>query len=122
MATTSALSVLDAESDNSTKICTWVITGTNDGAAFPFAQWSDKSVQVGAAGDNFNAGTVIIEGSNDGVTWSNLRGPDSVLLSFTAAGLKQVLETVVYIRPRATVSVTSVTIVLCARRSAIVRN
>lgn len=103
--------------DGSMVTATWLLTATDDGAPISMAEWADKSVQVGIAGDNFAAGTVLIEGSNDGATWTNLRAPDSTALSFTAAGLKQVLEMTTYIRPRVSVTVTNVAVVIAIRRN-----
>jgi hypothetical protein len=115
MATKSA-TFSDPIGDGSTALWTWALTGTDDGAPVQFAQWSDRSVQVGISGDTFGGGTVILEGSNDGATWTTIRSPDSTTLSFTAAGLKAILETTVYIRCRASVSVTAVSVILLTRR------
>ena len=102
--------------DGSCVTVTWVLTGTDDGAPLPYSQWADKSIQIGTTGDTFNAGTVILEGSNDNVVWTQLRDPSSTVIAGTANTLKQVLEMTAYIRPRASVSVTSVTCILCVRR------
>jgi hypothetical protein len=99
----------------------WVLTGTDDGAPLEFLPWADRSVQVGSSGDNFNGGTVLLEGSNDGVTWTTLRDPTHTALTFTAAGLRQVLESTAYIRPRASVAVTSVQVILAVRRASSIR-
>lgn len=96
---------------------TWVLTGTNDGAPMPFAQWADRSVQIGVTGDNFGGGTILWEGSNDGgTTWVTLTDPQTTAISKTGAGLEQVIEMTELARPRASVSVTSVTIICVARR------
>ena len=64
------------------------------------ALWSDRSIQVNGT---FGAsGTVVWEGSNDGVNFFTLTAPAGTSLTFTAAGLKQVLEGVLYARPRVT--------------------
>lgn len=105
--------------DNATMLCQWVLTGTNDGSPLDidWIQWADKSVQVGVTGDTFNAGTVVIEGSNNGIDWFTLHDSGGTnTLSFTAAGLKQMLEVTAYVRPRASVSVTQVTVIMCMRR------
>lgn len=107
----------DINGDGSVIQSKWTLTGTNDGEPLLASQWADRSVQVGVTGDNFNAGTVIIEGSNDGTTWTNISNPAGSALSFTAAGLKQILENTAYVRPRASVSVTSVQVFLVARRT-----
>lgn len=107
--------------DDSAMTFSWTLTGTDDGAPLEFLPWADRSVQVGSSGDNFNAGTVIIEGSNDGLVWSTLKDPAGAALSFTSAGLRQVLESTAYIRPRASVSVTSVKVILAVRRASSIR-
>lgn len=60
--------------------------------------WSDRSVQV--AGTFGASGTLVWEGSNDGTNFFPLSSPAGTSLTFTAAGLKQVLEGVLYARPR----------------------
>jgi hypothetical protein len=57
----------------------------------------DKSVQVSGT---FGAGTVTLEGSNDGTTYLTLTDPAGAALSFTAAGgPKQVLQNPKFVRP-----------------------
>jgi hypothetical protein len=106
----------DVSEDRSLYTVTWTLTGTDDGGAIKFAQWADKSIQCGITGDTFNSGTVILEGSNDGTTWTQLHDPSNTAIAFTAAGLKQVLEMTAWVRPRASVSVTSVNVVMAIRR------
>lgn len=123
MATKNAVvSRLTQGGDDSALTFKWTLTGTDDGAPLEFLPWADRSVQVGTTGDNFNAGTVIIEGSNDGVLWQTLKDPAGAALSFTAAGLRQVLESTAFIRPRASVAVTSVVVILAVRRASSIRN
>jgi hypothetical protein len=117
MATVSATFSSDGQSEGNSVVATWVLAGTNDGAPLNAPNLSDKTVQVGVTGDTFGAGTVVIEGSHNGVDWVTLLDPNNTALSFTANDLKQVPASVVYIRPRATVSVTQVTVILLARRT-----
>jgi hypothetical protein len=57
----------------------------------------DKSVQVSGT---FGAGTTVLEGSNDGTTYTTLTDPGGAALSFTAAGgPKQILQNPKFIRP-----------------------
>lgn len=116
MATQNA-TLSDPQGDGSVITAKWVLTNTDDGAPFFAPQWADRSAQVGITSDTFGTGTIVIEGSNDGTTWTQLRNPQGVSLAFTAAGLNQILENTTYIRPRASAAVTSVTIILCARRA-----
>lgn len=70
------------------------------GAGVQLANHTDRSVQFGGT---FGAGgTVIIEGSNDNVTWFTLNDAFDAPISFTSAGLVQILEITRYIRPRVT--------------------
>ncbi len=64
------------------------------------AWFSDRSVHV--SGTFGVGGTVVIEGSNDGVNWQTLRDDNSNLLSFTSADLKTIAPVVERIRPRVT--------------------
>ena len=121
MTTLTGIKSATGQNDDSAVLVKWTLTGTNDGAPFALLEYAERSVQVGATGDTFNAGTILIEGSNDGVLWTTLRDPQGVALSFTAAGLKQVLEATAFIRPRASVAVTSVVVILAARRPSSLR-
>jgi hypothetical protein len=78
----------------------WTLANGDDGAPFDNAGAVDKSVQV--QGTFGAAGSVQIEGSNDGVNWQILRDPLGNNLVFTAAGLKAVLEATLLLRPRCT--------------------
>lgn len=89
---------------------TWVLTGTDDGQPETAPQYPVKSVQVKGT---FAGGTVIMEGSNDGgTTYFTLTDPQGNPLSFTAAGGEAIQENVEKVRPRASVAVTSVTVVM----------
>lgn len=95
----------------------WVLTtadGTGD--ALPIPIHPDKAVQVSGT---FGGATCLIEGSLNGTTWETLRDPAGAALSFTAAGLKQILETVAFIRPRLSVagSGASINVDLCGGKT-----
>ena len=114
MATVNPVITHIGEQDGSTMKFQWTITGTNDGAAMPFAQWADRSIQFAGT---WGGGTVVWEGSNDGgTTWATLTDAQAVALSKTADGLEQVIEVTELARPRATVGVTSVVVSVVARR------
>lgn len=99
------------------KVYTWApLTTTNadgEGAGYPGS--GDRAVQV--SGTFGAGGTVIVEGTTDGTNWSQLRDPGGTVLSFTAAGLKAILEHVVAVRPRVTAGdgTTSITANLVVR-------
>lgn len=91
---------------------TWVLTGTDTGNAETAPQYPVKTVQVVGT---FGGGTVVIQGSNDGgVTWTTLTDPQGNALSLTAAAIEKVQENPLQYRPVATVSVTSVTVIIVA--------
>ncbi len=82
--------------------------------------FADRSVQV--KGTFGTGGTVIIEGSNDRETdtptYAPLVDPQGNAISFTAAGIEQILESTYLIRPRVTAgdSTTDLTVTILVRR------
>ena len=62
-------------------------------------EWADKSVQLVGT---FNGGTVVIEGSNDGVTPITLTDPQGNAISKTSGFIEQILEVTRFVRPRVT--------------------
>lgn len=62
--------------------------------------FTDRTVQV--TGTPGVGGTLVIEGSNDNVNWETLTDPLGNPLSFTAAGIKTILENPLYTRPNVT--------------------
>lgn len=84
--------------NNNAVIYTWDAIPANEvGKAVECGARSDRSFQVDG---NFDGATVVIEGSNDGTTYFTLTDPFGALLSFSAAGLRQVTEASTFIRPR----------------------
>jgi hypothetical protein len=67
--------------------------------AVSFPKHSDRSIQVSGT---FSGGTSIaIQGTNEpaATNFVSLRGPDSVVIAFTAAGMKAVLENALFHAP-----------------------
>lgn len=92
----------------------WTLTGMDSGFPQTAPQYPNRSVHVVGT---FGGGTILIEGSNDGgVTWFGLNDPQGLALSFTVTATgEKVAETTQMIRPRASVSVTSVAIHLLSQ-------
>jgi hypothetical protein len=99
-------------------VTTWAVvpfaspsTGTPQSAA----QFNDKCVQV--SGTFGAAGSATIEGSNDNTNWFPLHDPAGAALTITAAGLKEILENPLYIRPNVTAGdgTTALTVTLVQR-------
>lgn len=111
MATTVAKSV---DGNNRATVITWTaLTEADTGAAVAVAHLQNKSVQM--TGTFAGGMTVIMEGSNDGVTYFPVTDLASVstAISFAAAGVKSIRENMLFIRPRATAgAAASVTITL----------
>lgn len=82
------------------KLFSWnLVNGeTGDYIGGEDSAFTDKSVQV--SGTFGAGGTVVIEGSNDNVTWYTLSSPANAALSFNAAGLKQIVEAARHTRAR----------------------
>jgi hypothetical protein len=78
-------------------LVTWTALATSDtGTPISNPSFADRSVQVGGT---FGGATCIIEGSNDGVTYATLTDTAGAALSFTTAGVRQVLQVTRFIRP-----------------------
>ena len=111
--------------------------GSGDGSAIIFAyngisesdtspspfeaiEWADRSVQVAGT---FNAGTLTIEGSNDGTNWAALTDPQGNALAITAAKIEQLSEITRYVRPRVTAGTgVNLNITFALRRASSMRN
>lgn len=89
----------------------------DDGTPFAPGDFVDLSVQV--VGTFGAGGTIVVEGSNDGVNYATLNNAQGSPISLTAAGLKQVVEACLWIRPRVTAGdgTTALVATLYARRS-----
>jgi hypothetical protein len=63
-------------------------------------------------------GSVVIEGSNDGVNFIVLADPQGSALTFTVARIEQILELPRYVRPRVTAgdATTNLAITICMRK------
>lgn len=88
-------------SDGRVQQWTWsTLTNGDTGHPVEWIQYADRCVSV--IGTFGFGGTVVIQGSNDNTNWFTLNNAQSAALSFTAAGLKQVVELPRYIRPSVT--------------------
>lgn len=67
--------------------------------AFENPGYRDRTVQVEGS---FFGTSISIEGSNDGTNYHTLNDPSGNPLTFTSAGIKQVLELTRWIRPAMT--------------------
>jgi hypothetical protein len=98
---------------NSISTASWALGNADTGGGVSLTDYSDRSVQVEGT---FGAATITIQGSNDGVNWETLRDPGSVALTFTTAGLKQILELTLNIRAISSGGAgTAVTVTVCGR-------
>lgn len=81
------------------KRVTWdaLTTGGDVGEPILSPHFSDKTVQVTGA---FGGGQIVIEGSNDGVSFFPLTDPLGNQLTFSSSGLKLITENPELIRPR----------------------
>ena len=94
----------------------WSLTSGDTGDVSLHSGTADRTVQVGGT---FGAtGNVVVEGSLNGTEWHTLRDTFGDPLSFSAPGLRAVLENVVYVRPRVTAGdgTTAINVTLNVRR------
>lgn len=83
------------------RLVTWTgLLNGDDGSPFEAYDFGDQSIQFG--GTFGTGGTIVWEGSNDGVTYFTLTDVQTTAISKTAAALEQVTEATRYVRPRVT--------------------
>ena len=95
----------------------WGTLGNGDsGTPLQMIGSADRSVQV--EGTFGAGGTVLIEGSNDGIIYRLLRDPSGTALSITSAGIAAILEISAFIRPRVSAGdvSTAIDVTLLVRR------
>jgi len=94
--------IRSVDPDNGTTVkATWNalagVGGSNNvGVPVKFIGYADRCVEVRGT---FDGATVVLEGSNGGTAYYTLTNPAGSALSFTAAGLKQVVERPQFVRP-----------------------
>ena len=76
------------------------IVNGDAGDAVPFAQYTDRSVQV--IGTFGVGGNLRLEGSNNGTDWAVLTDPQGNALDITAPKIEMVSEATLFVRPRVT--------------------
>ncbi len=103
--------------DGSVITYSWtMVTSGDTGAPMPFAQWSDRSVQLNGTWGG-SGGTITLEVSNDGTNYETANDAQTNPISKTANAFEQIVEGSLWIRPRVSVAdVTSVVVTLMARR------
>lgn len=79
----------------SVALAQWALGIADTGNPVTLTDGADRSIQVEGT---FGGATVTVQGSNDGTNWETLRDPLGNLLTFTAAGLKAILEMTIYTR------------------------
>lgn len=95
---------------------TWTLLANGDtGEVLDQLDYTDACIQFGGT---FASGTIVWEGSNDGVTFFTLNDAQSSAISKSAASIEQVAEVPRYVRPRVSAGTgsTSLTATLYARR------
>jgi len=97
MATKAVTLVKSKAFNEDTITATWEAhAGTDDGTPVKLAGYGDRSIQVEG---NFDSGTIILQGKNtENAVWATLKDPFNNDISFTAAGIKQVVEVAKYMR------------------------
>lgn len=123
MATVAPTFNLNMYVDDSVARATWSLTTANNvGNSVAFVQHGERTVEVAGT---FNGGTIVLEGSNGGQVFSNLHDPQGNVISFTANGIKQIVETPVATRPNIIANNSNnniaLTVDLLMRRKALVK-
>ena len=104
--------------DGSVILVVWeALTSANsDGSLVEIVEWADRTVQVIGT---FDSATLVWQGSNNGLIWATLSDAGGAPLTFTSAGLSEVLEVPRYVRPSTSGGGGSqdIDVLLVARRS-----
>lgn len=117
MTTVVPVTTFPYETSRDVAVTTWSgMQQDDDGEPVRLAVFSDRSVQVTGT---FGGATLTIGGSNDGVTYHALSTPAGDSLALTSAGLHQIVELPVFIKPRVFGGdgTTSLTVILAGRKS-----
>ena len=75
-------------------------TSNVDGEPLSMPASADRSIQ--AIGNFAGSAHLICQGSNDGSTWATLTDPQGNAIDFTAAGIEQIMEITLFLRPLVT--------------------
>ena len=96
---------------------TWSGIGNGDnGQTMDYPEWADRNIQV--FGTFGVGGALSFEGSNDQSNWVTLHDATGSTISFSTAGVKMILENVLYVRPVVVGDgTTSLTAIMVARRT-----
>jgi hypothetical protein len=92
MATISSTSIVTSDHQFT---ASWALGNADTGLGVDMHRWADRTVQVVGT---FGGATVLIEGSNDNSNWLTLNDSSGAALSFTATGMKVILENPLYVR------------------------
>jgi hypothetical protein len=92
---------IDTSFPGESSLVTWSnLANGDDGAPLEYGAFADRSIQF--SGTFGAGGTVVFEGSNDGVTYVTLTDPQGNAISKTGAAIEAVTEATRYVRPRVT--------------------
>ena len=95
------LAALPPRDSNAIAVYTWspIVNVGDVGQEVNGAGFADRSFQI----DGIGGGTVVIEGSNDGINYYTLHDAFANLIIITSAQIVQVTEITLWIRPRLSV-------------------
>lgn len=117
MATRSSVTTFPFETSLDVAVTTWDgLLANDDGEPVRLAVYSDRSIQVVGT---FGGASVTIGGSNDGVNYVALTDTAGNPLTLSVAGLKQIVELPVFLKPRVFggSGATNLKVVLSGRKS-----
>lgn len=99
-------------------LITWTLLDSDDsGAPVELVDYPDKTATI--TGTFGAAGSITLQGSNDGTNWFALTDGQGNNITKTAAGMELIIENPRYIRPLVTAGdgTTSLTVKILCRRS-----
>jgi len=117
MATRAVSASYNPNGQRNAVLYTWTgLLNGDQGSAVEAADWADRTVQM--SGTFGVGGSVTLEVSNDGTTWTALTDPQGNAVTKTAAGLEVFEEAPRFIRQNVTAGdgTTSLAVTVWARR------
>lgn len=118
MATRSGTVGRNVDPRDTSVIVTWTgLLNGDDGAPVALPSYGEKTFQL--SGTLGAGGTLQIEGSNDGVTYSTLEDKQGVAATLAALAMVSVQDRPIYVRPRISAGdgTTSLSVIMAAHRT-----
>ncbi len=103
---------------DNTVVVTWTPVTNADSAAPVSGHWGDYADRTIQISGTFDSATVVLQGSNDDVTYAAITDPQGNAISKTSAAIEACIEGTLFVKPTFSGggASQSLTVTLCMRR------